>query len=60
MGEVSDRNVLEALARAPVDDEPLPPELESVLDERIAEVRAGAVSLVQVTVTNEDEEGGTP
>lgn len=33
--------VLEALARAPIDDEPQSPELDAELEQRIADVRAG-------------------
>lgn len=47
---MSKRSVLEALARAPIDDEPLPPDLEAVIDQRIDEVRTGTVSLVDHVV----------
>lgn len=50
---------VQVLENAPVDTEPLSPELEAVLNQRVAEVRAGTVTPVQLTIPNEDEEGGT-
>jgi hypothetical protein len=42
--------VLAALERAPVDLEPLPPELEAEVDERLAEVRSGTPTIPHADV----------
>lgn len=53
------RHGIEITNDDPIDTEPLSPELDAALDQRIAEVRAGTVACVEVTVPNEDAEGGT-
>ncbi len=42
--------VLAALELAPVDAEPLPPELEAEIDERLAEIRSGAPTVSHADV----------